>query len=717
MEQIFGTIERITFQNPENGFTVAKLLMPRKKELTTLVGSLPPLHPGEQVRCFGAWKNNASHGPQFEVKECHIEAPNDLVGIKKYLSSGMIKGIGPAYAEKIIKKFGLKTLEVIEKNPDELLSIEGLGHKKVEKIKTCWGEQRSVRTIMIFLQKYGVTPLFAAKIYKFYGDEAVQKIQENPFDLARHIHGVGFKMADALAEKMGYSKEASLRIESGVEYVLHELSSEGHTCYPTELFLPKAAEILGCSHEMIRAKIDSLAKEERIILDTLLDGTEALWLKRFYLSEKTIASEMNRLKSCASPLRSIDCEKALVWVEETLHIQLAVNQKEAVKKSLVEKLHIITGGPGTGKSTITKAILAISAKLTRKILLCAPTGRAAKRMSEITRREAHTIHSLLQYDFKAGGFRRNKDNPLDCDLIIIDESSMIDTALMAHLLRAIPPRSRVLLVGDIHQLPSVGPGNVLKEMIESQTIPVTILNKIFRQAAGSKIITNAHRINEGRLPDLKGEEKGDFFFVEAKEGSDVLQSICDLVSKRLPKAYGFDPIEEIQVLAPMKKGIIGTYNLNQALQEILNPHQDPYTHGGMRLSVGDKVMQMRNNYNKEVYNGDIGRVVSVDKDEGEVVISYDGKEVLYAASELDEVTLSYATSIHKYQGSECKCVVIPMHTSHYVMLHRNLLYTGVTRGKKLVVLVGLVKAIAMAVANDDVKKRYTGLKKQLLSSL
>lgn len=713
MEQIFGTVERITFQNPENGFTVAKLHLPRQKELTTIVGKLPPLNPGEKVRCTGKWKQNASHGIQFEVDDCQIEAPSDVAGIQKYLSSGMIKGIGAKYAKRIVEAFGVKTLEVIEKSPEKLLNIDGLGKKRIERITMCWQEQRSVRTIMIFLQKYGVTPTYAHKIFKTYGQEAISKIEENPFDLARDINGIGFKMADTIAEKMGYDKQGKKRIASGIEYVLHELSLDGHVCYPVDLFLKTAEELLQVESKLIEETIASLVAEGRIVID-LIDGEiQCLWLKRLYLAESGIAREIKRLQSSSSPLRAVDCDKAVKWVEETLRIELAPNQQEAVKKSLVEKLHIITGGPGTGKSTITKAILAITAKLTNKIILAAPTGRAAKRMSEITKRGAQTIHSLLQYDFKAGGFRRNKENPLDCDLIIIDESSMIDTSLMYHLLKAIPSYARVLFVGDIHQLPSVGPGNVLKEMIESNQIPVTTLNKIFRQAQGSKIITNAHRINEGRLPDLRGEEKGDFFFLEAKEPEEVVKTICELTSTRLPKGYGFDPIEEIQVLSPMKKGMMGTYNLNSALQEILNPQKESHMHMGMRFSLGDKVMQIRNNYTKEVYNGDIGRIHSIDYEEEELILSFDGKEVVYSFRELDEVTLAYATSIHKYQGSECKCVVIPIHTSHYVMLHRNLLYTGVTRGKKLVVLVGTVKAVAMAVANDDVKKRYTGLKRAL----
>ncbi len=701
MDQIFGYIERITFYNQENGFTVARLKMPKKTDLVTVVGTLPGVQPGESVRLLGGWKMNSSHGMQFEVKECTVETPQDVVGIQKYLESGMVKGIGPIYAKRIIEMFGKVTLDVIDQTPEQLLDVPGIGEKRVEKIKRCWHEQKAIRGVMIFLQKYGISPGFAQKIYRVYGEQTVEQIQQNPYTLAREIRGIGFKSADTIAEKLGMPKDATQRIDAGIEYALLELSDDGNTCYPIEEFCKKAEEMLGVA---VEARIDALVEEQRIVKD---DGY--IWIKGLWLCEQGIVRELRRLQSGTCRLREVDQERAVTWSENKLHIQLAQQQKEAVKHSLSDKFHIITGGPGTGKSTITKAILAITEKLSRHIILAAPTGRAAKRMSEITQKDASTIHSLLQYDFKERGFRRNKDNPLECDLIIIDEASMIDTSLMYHLLKAIPNHARVLLVGDIHQLPSVGPGNVLKDLISSGKIPVTELTEIFRQAAGSRIITNAHRINRGEFPDLSSGAHSDFFFLKAEEPHEVLENIVSLVSKRLPKSYRLNPIDDIQVLAPMKRGPIGTENLNQVLQQALNPQDDVLFHGAQRFGASDKVMQIRNNYTKEVSNGDIGRITKIDREEQEMTVSFDGRDVPYAFHDLDELVLAYATSVHKYQGSECPCVVIPVHTSHFMMLHRNLLYTAVTRGKRLVVLVGMGKAIGIAVSNDDVKKRHTGL--------
>lgn len=706
MEQIFGYIERITFYSDENGFTVARLKQPRKTELTTIVGTFPNIQPGESVRLLGHWKLNPAHGQQFEVIEFNIEAPCDPIGIQKYLESGMVKGIGPVYAERIVQTFGIKTLDVIDQSPEALLSIPGIGKKKVEQIKRCWQEQKAIREVMVFLQKYGVSPAFAQKIYKLYGDETLERIQENPYTLAREIRGIGFKSADRIAEKLGFPKEANQRIDAGIEFVLLELADDGHTCYPLHLLCEKAREILSVEAS---GRIDALVQEERIVR-SVLNEVEYIWIKGLWLCEHGIARELGRLRKGVCRLREIDTEKAIIWVETQLHIKLADKQKIAVKNSFQEKLHIITGGPGTGKSTITKAILAVTEKLTRRIILAAPTGRAAKRMSEITKKPASTIHSLLQYDFKEKGFRRNRDNPLACDLIIIDEASMIDTSLMYHLLKAIPDNARVLFIGDIHQLPSVGPGNVLKDLIASETIYVTQLTEIFRQAAGSRIITNAHRINSGIFPDLRVEKRGDFFFLNGEEPEEILEKIVQLVTCRLPKFYRLDPVEDIQVLAPMKLGMIGTKNLNQRLQQALNPSEEAVFQRGIRFAVDDKVMQIRNNYTKEVFNGDIGRIKRIDKEKEELIIAFDGKEVPYAFYDLDEVVLAYATSVHKYQGSECPCIVIPIHTSHFMMLHRNLLYTAVTRGKRLVVLVGSKKAVAIAVNTDDVNKRHTGLK-------
>ncbi|WP_042280073.1 SF1B family DNA helicase RecD2 [Candidatus Protochlamydia sp. R18] len=718
MEQICGYVERLTFHNSENGYTVAQLQQPKQSELTCIVGCMPGIQPGETIRCNGNWKTHLIHGRQFEISSFRIEAPADILGIKKYLGSGLIKGIGPKYATRIVDIFGIDTLKIIEESPQRLLEIEGLGAKRVEKIQACWIEQKSIRDVMIFLQGHGVSPAFAQKIFKKYGSQSILKLKDNPYCLARDIFGVGFKTADTVAQKMGISKDSEQRIGAGIEYVLSQLSGDGHVCYPVDEFLKEAETHLEVKADLIEKRLEGLQSEERIILAQLIhEGKKRdfIWIKPLFIAETGIARELKRLKNGVSTFRSINKEKAVEWVQAQLKIELAPNQKEAVAKAISTKLHIITGGPGTGKSTITNAILQITAILTQKILLAAPTGRAAKRMSEITKRKASTIHSLLEYDFKStGGFKRNRENPLDCDLIIIDEASMIDTFLMYSLLKALPDHTRVIFVGDIHQLPSVGPGNVLSDMITSLTISVTTLKEIFRQAAGSHIITNAHRVNKGMFPSLYNGQNSDFFFIECQENEEVLNTILKLVSQRLPNRYGFNPNQDIQVLAPMKKGLIGTEHLNQSLQMILNPKEHALFRGGQKFQVGDKVMQIRNDYQKEVFNGDIGYILNIDSEEQQVLIQFEDKEVVYDYTDLDELILAYAISIHKFQGSECPCVVMPVHTSHFMLLHRNLLYTGITRGKKLVVLVGTKKALAIAVKKDDVQKRYTSLQNALM---
>lgn len=717
MDQIFGYIERITFQNEENGYTVAQLQQANRSYLTCIVGSMPGLQPGETVRCFGAWKNHLVHGKQFDVDHFKVEAPADVVGIKKYLGSGLIKGIGPKYAERIVDKFGTETLSIIDHSPDRLSEVSGVGPKRVEKIKKCWSEQRSIREVMVFLQTYGVSPSFAQKIFKTYGEQSVAKVKANPYHLARDIFGIGFKTADTIAQKMGIAKDSDIRIDSGIEYVLSQLSNDGHVCYPVQEFLPEAETMLEASSAQISARLSFLQKENRIELADCMDGgvkRPFIWIRALYVAESGISREIRRLKRGDCFLREINTEKAITWVQEKLKIELAENQKKAVAQAVSGKLHIITGGPGTGKSTITKAILAITEKLTSKIFLVAPTGRAAKRMTEITGKKASTIHSLLEFDFRSGGFKRNRENPIDCDLIIVDEASMIDTFLMYSLLKALPEHARVILVGDINQLPSVGPGNVLRDMIASRTISVTTLNEIFRQAAGSHIITNAHRINQGNFPSLYNGPDSDFFFIEGEENESVLNTVVKLVSQRLPNRYGFNPKQEIQVLTPMKRGMIGTENLNVVLQQTLNPKDSHLYRGGQKFQEGDKVMQIKNDYKREVFNGDIGIIDTIDPVEQQVIVKFEDRDVIYEYSDMDELVLAYAISIHKFQGSECPCIVMPVHTSHFMMLHRNLLYTGVTRGKKLVVLVGTKKAIAIAVKNDDVQKRYTALQQTLM---
>lgn len=716
MEEICGYIERITYQNPENGYTVAQLKEARRQELTCIVGSMPDLKPGETIRCQGVWKNHLVYGRQFIVSSHRIEAPADLIGIKKYLGSGLIKGIGHKYANRIVEKFATSTLEIIDKTPERLLEVEGMGKKRVEKIRECWEEQKSIRDVMIFLQGHGVSPAYAQKVYKNYGAKSIQKVKENPFQMARDIYGIGFRTADEIAQKLGIPKDSPGRIQAGIENMLSEQSDEGHVCFPFEELMKITSEILEIDRSAIEMQIESLLDERRIEVHEIVNEGKVekfAWLRPFFLAELGIGKQISRILNERCHLRDIDIPKAIEWVQTKLNLKLADNQRQAVAQAMHAKMQIITGGPGTGKSTITNAILSITEKLTHRIVLAAPTGRAAKRMTEITGKKASTIHSLLEFDFQTGKFKKNLENPIECDLIIIDESSMIDTLLMNNLLKAIPSHARVIFVGDIYQLPSVGPGNVLKDIIQSHRIPVTVLNEIFRQAAGSRIITNAHKINNGTFPEISPLSNSDFYFIEAEEPEDVLRNILSLVTQRLPLKFNYNPFQEIQVLAPMKRGIVGIDNLNHELQQLLNPKGSILTWGGKRLLTGDKVMQIRNDHKKCVYNGDIGIIQSIDPEEQELVILFDDRPVVYAFSDLDEITLAYAVSIHKYQGSECPCIVMPVHTTHFKLLHRNLLYTGVTRGKKLVVLVGTKKAIAIAVKNDEVKRRYTGLRHAL----
>lgn len=716
MEEIHGSIERITYQSPENGWTVARMKEPRKRDVTTVVGTMPSIQVGEFVRCKGQWKNDVNYGYQFQVQSYTVEQPSTLFGIKKYLGSGMIKGIGKAFAERIVEYHGTNTLQVIEDNPDALLEVDGIGPKRLKKIKACWSEQKAIREVMVFLQGYGISPTYAQKVFKTYGDSTISVIKNNPYQLARDIWGIGFKTADATAQKMGIEKEADIRIDSGVEYVLSELSNDGHTCYPVDTFLEKAQQLLGVDSPLISERLETIEAQQRIFIGPLTieeQLTACIWLKAFHNCEQGIGKELSRLLHAPTTMRQINREKAVTWAQERLNIQLADNQKLAVEQSLLQKIHIITGGPGTGKSTITKVILLILHQLTKDILLAAPTGRAAKRLSEITKMKASTIHSLLKYDFSIGGFQHNRDNPLDCELLIVDEASMIDTVLMYSLLKAIPSHAKVVFVGDVDQLPSVGAGNVLLDFIASQQIPVTKLTEIFRQAANSKIIVNAHKINAGVFPDISIDAKADFFFIEEENLDKMTDLIPNLVQIRLPRKYGFDPLNDIQVLSPMNRGIIGNRNLNEILQKKLNPSYEPLAKAGRVFHKKDKVMQIQNNYDKDVYNGDVGRIREIDRINQEVLVDFDGQEVVYDFTELDELVLAYSCSIHKYQGSECPCVVIPIHTTHFMMMYRNLVYTGITRGKKLVVLVGSKQALALAVRNNKVAKRFTGLQEVL----
>lgn len=706
MEQILGIVERITFFNPENSFTVVKIQEPRKRDLTTVVGKLTELQPGESVSCYGHWRQDASHGLQFAAETVTAVQPQDVEGIKKYLASGLIRGIGPIFAEKIVGHFGVNTLKIIDENPGRLGEIEGIGEKKIGRITSCWQTQKAVRELMVFLQPYAVTPSLAAKIHKRFGDNSLEIIQQNPFTLAKEVRGIGFKTADKMAQQMGIAQDHPLRIDAAITHFLYEKASDGHVCFPEEELVKETAQLLEVDPEAIKARIPVLIEAKEVFQEKAY-----LFHPTLYQSEKGIGTELSRLKHTSAPLRPFDHEKALEWVQKELSITLAAQQKEAVLASLKEKVLVITGGPGTGKSTITKAILAISRHVTKRILLAAPTGRAAKRMNEITGFEAKTLHSLLEWSFVSGGFKRGPKMPVEGDLIIVDEASMIDTFLMYNLLKALPSKARLILIGDINQLPSVGPGNVLREIIESGFLPTFCLTEIFRQAKGSFITTNAHRINEGLFPELGGD---DFFFLKAEEPEELAEKILHLIKTRLPRRYHFDPINDIQVIAPMKRGPVGIEQLNHRLQEALNPQKEPFLIGGRRFHLHDKVMQLMNDYQKEVYNGDIGRIVKIDQSEQQILVRFDEKLVPYEINECDSLTLAYAVSVHKYQGSEAPCIIMPVHTSHFMLLQRNLLYTAVTRGRKLVVLVGSAKAIHMALGNNKVSQRHTLLKQHLL---
>ncbi len=715
MEEITGHIERITFHNPENAFTVAKLKIPKIDQPITLVGQMVDLQPGESLICLGEWKFEPKHGRQFQVSSYKKKAPATLLGIQKYLSSKLIKGIGPKFAEKIVNKFGLETLNIIEHEPEKLRLIDGLGEKKLDAIIDGIKTHKVIEEVMVFLQSHQITPSYAHKIYKRYGPSCIALLQQNPYQLARDIMGIGFKIADKIAMSLKILPNSPARIGAGIEFMLYELSQNGNTCYPKNELITQVGELLKVDLTLIEPILLELNAQKRVVIDLVLNEP-FVWLKPLHICEVGIVKEIYRLLDFPCALRAVDTQKALDWVQEIVKIKFAGAQKEAIMAALTHKLLIITGGPGTGKSTITKAILRITEKLTNRIVLAAPTGKAAKRMTEITYRHASTIHSLLEYDFKVQKFKRNHENPIEADLLIIDEASMIDTYLMIQLLKAVPSSCRLIFIGDVDQLPSVGPGNVLRDLIASKQITTQTLEFIFRQQKGSKISFSAHAINKGFFPKLEREEQDDFIFIEAKEPEDVLKSITEWTTKILPQKHHFNPIVDIQVLAPMRKGLIGVENLNHCLQSVLNPTTSYLSQFGKRFAVHDKVIQIKNNYQKEVFNGDVGFVSAISLSDQQVTVLFDSKEVTYEFSELDEIHLAYCVSIHKFQGSEAPCIVMPIHTQHFKLLCRNLLYTGVTRGKKMVVLIGTKKALAIAIKNNEIEKRYTALQVMLCAT-
>ena len=715
-----GQIERVTYTNDENGYTIAKLKVYGQRDLVTIVGNLMAPTPGEILRMRGEWANHPKYGEQFKIVQYKSMVPASVYGIEKYLGSGLIRGIGPVMAKRIVQVFAEKTLEVIEKDAEKLTEVHGIGKKRIGMIRKAWEEQKEIREVMLFLQTHGVSSGYATKIFKQYGNRSIEVVKENPYRLAMDIFGIGFLTADRIAEKLGFAKDSEVRAEAGILYVLHELSDEGHVYYPYEPLIEKCQEILEVEREVIVRALGTIAEQEKIVIEDLGEeaGEKAVYLAKFHFSETSTAARIRTLVKAPKSIRKIDSEKAVAWVQGQLSITLAEKQIEAVKTGIENKVMVITGGPGTGKTTIINAILKIFSKLKVGILLAAPTGRAAKRMSEATGHEAKTIHRMLEYSIQKGGFQKDEEDPLECDLLIVDEASMIDIILMHHLLKAVPLQATLILVGDVNQLPSVGAGNVLRDIIASGAVPVVELNEIFRQAKESLIIVNAHRINSGQIPPLKPsrEKLDDFYFIEQEDPEEVLKTILDLVKKRIPGRFRFDPIDDIQVLTPMHKGTVGASNLNMELQKALNPSEEELIRGSRAYHVRDKVMQVRNNYDKEVFNGDIGRITRIDQENQEVTISFDGREVIYDYPDLDEIVLAYAASVHKSQGSEYPAVIIPLLTQHYVLLQRNLIYTAVTRGRKLVVIVGTKRALAIAVKNNKTEKRYSYLKNRLAVS-
>ena len=626
----------------------------------------------------------------------------------------MIRGIGPVYAKKMVNAFGEKVFDIIEAEPERLREVTGIGVVRAKRITDAWAEQKIVREIMVFLHSHGVGTARAVRIYKTYGSDAVQVMTENPYRLARDIRGIGFKTADAIAMKLGVEKTAIIRVRAGISYALTEAMDDGHCGLPTADLVPLAEKLLEVGADLIRTALDLELADGTVIADSLGE-TNCIFLANLYRAEQAIAEKLLALSRAKLPWGSIDADKALPWVEQRIGIELAPTQKVAVRLALASKVLVITGGPGVGKTTIVNSILRILAAKTVKLLLCAPTGRAAKRLSETTGQEAKTIHRLLEVDPKGGGFKRNMENPLDCDLLVVDETSMVDVMLMYALLKAVPERAALLVVGDVDQLPSVGPGQILADMITSGAVPVVRLTEVFRQAAQSHIITNAHRINQGSIPELgKPEGDSDFYFVQADDPETAVPRIIELVKTRIPQRFGLDPIRDIQVLCPMNRGGVGARSLNIELQAALNPAGERKVERfGWTFAPGDKVMQIENDYDKEVYNGDIGYIDDVDPEEGELTASFDGRAVTYGFGELDTLMPAYAATIYKSQGSEYPAVVIPVMTQHYTMLQRNLLYTGVTRGKKLVVLVGQKKAVAIAVRNSSRRRRWSKLSEWL----
>jgi exodeoxyribonuclease V alpha subunit len=721
MDTLVGSIERITFQSSETGYTVAKLrpelrLCETTERLTTVAsreglfsifGNLASLSAGERVKIDGYWMTHARYGRQFKIVEFKALQPSTVEGITKYLGSGLIKGIGPVRAKIIVDHFGTDTLDIIDRHPDRLSEVSGVALKTLDIIKKGWREQKHIQEVMQFLISHDVSTSFSVKIFKTYGDDAIEKVTENPYRLSSDIWGVGFKSADRIARNLGVAPNSPERIVAGIRYVLSRFTDDGHVYVPNAVLTKESQATLEVDAETIPVALSTLAAEDEVVIEG-----DRVYLTPYFHAERGISRHLKRLMASNRSTNHSQILESVEQIQREQGVQFNTRQREAIVATITGSVLVLTGGPGTGKTTCTRGMLSLLMLFDQRVLLTAPTGRAAKRLTEVAGSEAKTIHRLLEFG-PDGGFKKGKDDPLDTDAVILDEVSMVDTVIMNALLRAIPSHARLIMVGDADQLPSVGAGNVLHDIVASDHIPVVHLNEIFRQASESDIVMNAHMINHGEIPSMFSRKEGDFFFIEEDDPSTVQSMVVDLCLRRLPARYRFDAIEDIQVLSPMYRGEVGVDQLNDALQEALNPNTEALKRGDREIRVGDKVLQTRNNYDKMVFNGDIGRVVGVDQESQTVNVLF-SEIVAYEPTELDELVLAYAVSVHKSQGAEYPAVVLPLLTTHYMMLQRNLLYTAVTRARALVVIVGTRKALGIAINNDTVRDRFTGLRDRLV---
>lgn len=720
-EEITGVVESIVFRNDETGYTVCSLNVSGKKDNITVVGSCPAIWVGEILKARGTWARHKQHGYQFQANSMMCVAPTSARGIERYLASGMIKGIGKVMAERLVRAFGDDTLKIIDKESKRLEEVEGIGPIRRNMIKNSWIEQRAVRDIMIFLQSHGVGTAQSARIYRHYGNDSIALITENPYRLCQDIWGIGFKTADSVAMSLGIPAESEIRARAGIVYVLQTMTEEGHCFCPTAQLILQGQALLNIPAEILAKAIELELREKRLVREqdlSVRQSPDRIYLASLYDAENGISKKIKKLQQTPHTFRPIMVDKAVPWAEKKMNLAFASKQIEALKMALSKKVSIMTGGPGVGKTTIIRALVEIFKARNLSVALAAPTGRAAKRMEEATGREAKTIHRMLKFLPNTGRFEHGDWNPLEGDIFILDEVSMIDVQLMNSFLGALPDESCLVLVGDSDQLPSVGPGNVLMDIINSGAVSCTKLETIFRQEASGWIVQNAHRVNRGEFIETPPtDDSSDFYFIETGEPDQVIQRMLDLITKRIPCKFGFDPMDDIQVLTPMRRNQLGSENLNAILQEALNPMGVNIQRFGKKYRLGDRVMQIRNNYDRDVFNGDIGRIRDVDTVEQQVTVEFEGRKIVYEFSELDELVHAYACSIHKSQGSEYPAVIILMTTQHYKLLQRNLLYTALTRGRKLVCLVGSRKAVHIAIRNNEIRLRRTGLRERLAGQL